>query len=67
MRAVVIGTEGTFGLRQRPDPVAGPGEVVIRVRAAGLNAADLQQARGNYPAPPGWPQDVPGLEVAGEV
>ena len=67
MRAVVIGTDGTFGLKERPDPVAGPGEVVIRVRAAGLNAADLQQARGNYPAPAGWPSDVPGLEVAGEV
>jgi NADPH2:quinone reductase len=67
MRAVVTGPDGTFGLRQRPDPVAGPGEVVIRVRAAGLNAADLQQARGNYPAPAGWPSDVPGLEVAGEV
>jgi NADPH2:quinone reductase len=67
MRAVVIGPDGTFGLRGRPDPVAGPGEVVIRVRAAGLNAADLQQARGNYPAPAGWSADVPGLEVAGEV
>jgi NADPH:quinone reductase len=67
MRAVVIGADGTFGLRDRLDPVAGPDEVVIRVRAAGLNAADLQQARGNYPAPPGWPPDVPGLEVAGEV
>lgn len=41
--------------------------MVVRVRAAGLNAADLQQARGDYPAPPGWPADVPGLEVAGEV
>lgn len=67
MRAVVIGADRTFGLERRPDPVAGPGEVVIRVRAAGLNAADLQQARGNYPAPAGWPSDVPGLEVAGEV
>jgi NADPH:quinone reductase len=67
VRAVVIGADGTFAVRQRPDPVAGPGEVVIAVRAAGLNAADLQQARGNYPAPRGWPSDVPGLEVAGEV
>jgi NADPH2:quinone reductase len=66
MRAVVI-TDGAFGLRDRPDPAAGPTEVVIRVRAAGLNSADLQQARGGYPAPPGWPADVPGLEVAGEV
>ncbi|MGH4033070.1 zinc-binding dehydrogenase [Actinomycetota bacterium Odt1-20B] len=67
MQAVVIDDSGTFRLAQRPDPVAGPGLVVVRVRAAGLNAADLQQARGDYPAPPGWPADVPGLEVAGEV
>ncbi|WP_274911012.1 alcohol dehydrogenase catalytic domain-containing protein [Streptomyces sp. WZ-12] len=67
MHSVVIDPQGTFQLAQRPDPVAGPGAVVVRVRAAGLNAADLQQARGDYPAPPGWPADVPGLEVAGEV
>ncbi|WP_263247422.1 alcohol dehydrogenase catalytic domain-containing protein [Saccharopolyspora rosea] len=66
MRAVVIDSRGTFQLEQRPEPV-GPGTVVVRVRAAGLNAADLQQARGDYPAPPGWPAEVPGLEVAGEV
>ncbi len=41
--------------------------VAVRVRAAGLNAADLQQARGEYPAPPGWPADIPGLEIAGEA
>jgi NADPH:quinone reductase len=63
----VIDSHGSFQLEQRPEPVAGPEAVVIRVRAAGLNAADLQQARGDYPAPPGWPADVPGLEVAGEV
>ncbi|WP_233576290.1 alcohol dehydrogenase catalytic domain-containing protein [Saccharopolyspora rhizosphaerae] len=67
MRAVVITSGGSFRLEDRPDPAAGPGEVVVRVRAAGLNAADLQQARGDYPAPPGWAADVPGLEVAGEV
>ncbi|MFG3258797.1 alcohol dehydrogenase catalytic domain-containing protein [Streptomyces sp. NPDC048172] len=67
MRAVVIGPEGRFQWGRRPDPVAGPEDVVVRVCAAGLNAADLQQARGDYPAPPGWPADVPGLEVAGEV
>ena len=39
----------------------------MRVRAAGLNRADLLQRRGRYPAPPGAPQDVPGLEFAGEV
>ncbi|MER6378883.1 zinc-binding dehydrogenase [Streptomyces sp. NPDC001250] len=67
MRTVVIDSRGTFQLEQRSEPVAGPEAVVVRVRAAGLNAADLQQARGDYPAPPGWPADVPGLEVAGEV
>lgn len=66
MRAVVIGG-GRFRLKQRADPVAGPHEVLVEVRAAGLNAADLQQARGDYPAPAGWPADVPGLEIAGEV
>jgi NADPH:quinone reductase-like Zn-dependent oxidoreductase len=54
-------------LRQRNDPVPGPGDVLVDVRAAGLNAADLQQARGDYPAPAGWPADIPGLEIAGEV
>jgi NADPH2:quinone reductase len=67
MRAVTIEPNGQFQLEQRPDPVVGSADVVVRVRAAGLNAADLQQARGDYPAPPGWPADVPGLEVAGDV
>jgi NADPH:quinone reductase-like Zn-dependent oxidoreductase len=67
VRAVVIDSQGGFRLERRAEPVAGPGAVVVRVRAAGLNAADLQQTRGDYPAPPGWPADVPGLEVAGEV
>ncbi|MFE3648890.1 alcohol dehydrogenase catalytic domain-containing protein [Streptomyces sp. NPDC059101] len=67
MRAVVIDGRGTFRLEQRADPVAGPGLVAVRIHAAGLNAADLQQARGDYPAPPGWPADIPGLEIAGEV
>ncbi|WP_433275035.1 alcohol dehydrogenase catalytic domain-containing protein [Pseudonocardia xinjiangensis] len=67
MRAVVTDSNGQFHLEQRPDPLAGSADVVVRVRAAGLNAADLQQARGHYPAPPGWPADVPGLEVAGEA
>jgi NADPH:quinone reductase-like Zn-dependent oxidoreductase len=52
---------------QRAEPVPGRGDALIAVRAAGLNAADLQQARGDYPAPAGWPPDVPGLEIAGEV
>jgi putative PIG3 family NAD(P)H quinone oxidoreductase len=41
--------------------------VLVRVRAAGVNGADMLQRRGRYPAPPGSPQDIPGLELAGEV
>ena len=41
--------------------------MLVAVRAAGVNSADLAQARGLYPAPPGYPQDIPGLELAGEV
>jgi putative PIG3 family NAD(P)H quinone oxidoreductase len=47
--------------------VPGAGEVLVRVRAAGLNGADMMQRRGLYPAPPGSPKDIPGLELAGEV
>jgi NADPH:quinone reductase-like Zn-dependent oxidoreductase len=47
--------------------VPGSGEVLVRVRHAGLNPADLQQRAGRYPAPAGAPQDIPGLEVAGVV
>ncbi len=45
----------------------GPGEILVEVAAAGLNRADLLQRRGAYPAPPGYPADVPGLEYAGKV
>jgi len=54
-------------VRERPDPVPGSGEVLVRVRYAGLNPADLHQRAGHYPAPPGSPPDIPGLEVAGTV
>lgn len=54
-------------LEDRPDPVPGPEEIVVGVRFAGLNPADLQQRAGRYPAPPGSPADVPGLEVSGRV
>jgi NADPH:quinone reductase-like Zn-dependent oxidoreductase len=66
MRAAVI-ANGTLEVQDRPDPVPGLGELLVRVRAAGLNNADLLQIRGGYPAPPGWPSDIPGLEFAGEV
>ena len=45
----------------------GPHDVVVSVHAAGINAADLLQRQGFYPAPPGWPEDIPGLEFAGVV
>src|SRR5918999_1462881 len=48
-------------------PPARADRVRVRVRAAGLNRADLLQKRGRYPAPPGAPADIPGLEFAGEV
>jgi NADPH:quinone reductase len=51
---------------ERDDPMAGPGQVRVRVRAAGVNRPDLLQRRGLYPPPPGA-SDVPGLEVAGEI
>ncbi|AKJ28424.1 NAD(P)H-quinone oxidoreductase [Caldimonas brevitalea] len=51
---------------QRPDPVAGSGEVLIRVRAAGVNRPDVLQRKGHYPVPAGA-SDLPGLEVAGEI
>lgn len=66
MRAVVI-DRGTLSVQERPDPVPGDTEVLVAVRAAGLNGADVMQRAGHYPAPPGVPADVPGLEIAGEV
>src|SRR5580704_17852418 len=66
MRAATI-REKQIVLEEHPDPVPGAGEVLVRVRAAGLNGADMMQRRGLYPAPPGSPQDIPGMELAGEV
>jgi len=70
MRAVVIGKPGgpeVLSMEERPVPQPGPGEIRVRVHASALNRADLLQRRGNYPAPPGAPADIPGLEYAGEV
>ena len=71
MRAVkIISFGGVEGLQvvevdDAPKPTAD--RVRVRVRAAGLNRADILQRLGRYPAPPGYPQDIPGLEFAGEV
>jgi NADPH2:quinone reductase len=66
VRAVTIRDQALI-VEQHPDPEPGEGEVLVRVRAAGLNGADMHQRRGLYPAPQGSPQDIPGLELAGEV
>ena len=66
VRAATI-VDGEVVVREHPDPVPGTGEVLVRVGAAGVNAADLLQRAGHYPAPPGAPPDIPGLELAGEV
>lgn len=66
MRAATI-ADGKVTAGNHPDPVPGTGQVLVRVRAAGLNNADLMQVAGFYPPPPGYPPDIPGLEFAGEV
>src|ERR671931_1027576 len=66
MRAATI-RDGEIVVADHPDPQPGAGEVLVRVHAAGINGADIIQVRGGYPAPPGSPPDIPGLELAGEV
>jgi NADPH:quinone reductase len=66
MRAATI-RDGEVLVAEHPDPEPGAGEVLVRVRGAGINGADVLQRKGGYPAPPGSPPDVPGLELAGEV
>jgi NADPH2:quinone reductase len=66
MRAATIRDQEVV-IEQHPDPEPGAGEALVRVHAAGLNGADMMQRRGLYPAPPGSPQDIPGMELAGEV
>ena len=70
MRAIVYtgaGGREVMRLEERPDPVPGSEEMLVAARFAGVNPADLAQRAGAYPAPPGAPQDVPGMEVAGTV
>jgi NADPH:quinone reductase len=66
VRAATI-QDGRLVVADRPDPEPGSDELLVRVAAAGVNGADLFQLAGHYPAPPGSPADIPGLELAGEV
>jgi NADPH:quinone reductase len=70
VKAVVFtgaGGNEVVSIEERADPEPSAEDVLVRVSFAGLNPADLVQRAGNYPPPPGSPQDVPGLEVAGTV
>ncbi len=66
IRAVTV-VDGDLRWEEHPDPEPADTGLVVAVRAAGVNAADLMQRHGLYPAPAGWPPDVPGMELAGEV
>ena len=66
MRAATI-RDGQVVVEDHPDPEPGSGEVLVRVRAAGINGADILQRAGHYPPPPDAPQDIAGMELAGEV
>ena len=71
MKAVVITAYGgpeVLDVREVPTPeLRTPDSIRVKVHAAALNRADILQRRGLYPAPPGYPQDIPGMEFAGEV
>jgi NADPH2:quinone reductase len=70
MKAVVISHPGgpeVLKPEERPTPSFGPGEVLVKVAAAGINRPDVFQRKGNYPPPAGAPQDIPGLEIAGTI
>ena len=70
MRAVVLTGAGgpeVLEIQNRPTPEPGVGQIRVRVSSSALNRADISQRLGRYPAPPGSPPDIPGLEYAGEV
>jgi NADPH:quinone reductase-like Zn-dependent oxidoreductase len=66
VQALVI-RDTSLVVEERDTPEPGPHDVLVAVHAAGINAADLMQRDGFYPAPPGWPEDIPGMELAGVV
>jgi len=70
MKAIVITAPGgpeVLQVQEKSCPVPGPGQVLIQVKAAGINRPDVAQRKGNYPPPSGAPADIPGLEVAGII
>lgn len=70
MKAIVItsyGAPDVLKMEERDKPVIEENEVLIKVKAAGINRPDIAQRKGNYPPPAGAPQDIPGLEVAGII
>jgi NADPH2:quinone reductase len=70
MKAIVITNPGgpeVLKIQERSIPELKADEVLIKVFAAGINRPDVFQRKGNYPPPPGAPQDIPGLEVAGTI
>ncbi|MGI4727559.1 MAG: alcohol dehydrogenase catalytic domain-containing protein, partial [Janthinobacterium lividum] len=70
MKAIVITQPGepeVLKIEEREKPQPKPNEVLIKVKAAGVNRPDIFQRKGNYPPPADMPQDIPGLEVAGIV
>jgi NADPH2:quinone reductase len=70
MRAVVItefGDPEVLQVQEVARPLPGPGQILVKVASSGVNRADLIQRMGRYPAPKGYPQDIPGLEYAGMV
>lgn len=70
MKAIAISRPGgpeVLQLAERPIPLCGKDEVLIKVAAAGVNRPDVFQRKGHYPPPPGAPQDIPGLEVSGII
>ncbi|HEX4849832.1 MAG TPA: NAD(P)H-quinone oxidoreductase [Puia sp.] len=70
MKSIIItkfGGPEVLKLQERPMPVPADDEVLIKIHAAGINRPDIIQRKGDYPPPPGAPQDIPGLEVAGTI
>lgn len=70
MKAIIItrpGAPEVLQIADRPKPAMADNEVMVKVMAAGVNRPDVAQRKGNYPPPPGAPEDIPGLEIAGVI